>query len=63
MKAATAVACTSNGSGVEIDAVIDGETVIVLRGDVKDGGAPDPMSRVEIQRVKAPGGAAVQVGT
>ncbi|HEY1556747.1 MAG TPA: hypothetical protein VGF94_18050 [Kofleriaceae bacterium] len=67
MKAATAVACTSNDTGTELDAVIEGETiqgetVIIMRGDIKNGGAPDPMSRVEIQRVKAPPGAAVQVG-
>jgi len=63
MKAQTAVACTNNGAGVELDAVVQGEEIIVLRGQTKAGGAPDPMSRVEVTRVKAPGGAAVQVGT
>ena len=62
MKAATAVSCASNGEGVELDAVVQGEEIIVLRGTTKGGAAPDPMSRVEVTRVKAPGGAAVQVG-
>jgi hypothetical protein len=53
MKAMTAVACT----GVELDAVISGDEIIVVKGD-----GTDPMAREEIQRVKAPGGAAVVVG-
>lgn len=53
MKAVTAVACT----GVELDAVISGDEIIVVKGDGKD-----PMAREEVTRVKAPGGAAVVVG-
>jgi hypothetical protein len=53
MKAQTGVACT----GVEIDAVINGDEIIVLKGN-----GTDPMSREEVTRVKAPGGSAVVVG-
>lgn len=53
MKAVTAVACT----GVELDAVISGDEIIVVKGD-----GTDPMAREEVTRVKAPGGAAVVVG-
>ncbi len=53
MKAVTGVAC----QGVELDAVVSGEQVIVLTGD-----GTDPRAREEIQRAAAPGGAAVVVG-
>lgn len=52
MKAVTAVSCTS---GVELDAVVEGADVVVLKGS---GG--DPMARVEVTRVSAPPGAKVE---
>jgi hypothetical protein len=52
MKAATGVAC----SGVELDAVTTETEIIVLKGS---GG--DPMSRIEVMRVKAPGGSKIEV--
>jgi hypothetical protein len=53
MKAVTGVACSS---GVEVDAVIEGGDVIVLKGT---GG--DPMARQEVTRIAAPPGAKVEV--
>src|SRR5215510_68315 len=53
MKAVTAVGCSS---GVEIDAVVEGADVVILKGV---GG--DPMAREEITRVTTPPGAKVEV--
>jgi hypothetical protein len=53
MKAMTGVSCT----GVELDAVVSADEIIVLKGN-----GTDPMSREEVTRVKAPGGSAVIVG-
>ena len=60
MKAVAGVNCTMAGSekGVELDAVISGSEIVVLKLDVQIGVAPDPMSRTELMRVKAPPGAA-----
>jgi hypothetical protein len=49
--------------GVELDAVINSGEIIVLRLDVQVGVTPDPMSRTEIMRVKAPAGSAVSPET
>ncbi|MGE5185373.1 MAG: hypothetical protein ACM31C_25090 [Acidobacteriota bacterium] len=59
MKAVGAVQCMTGGTGVELDAVVDGEHVIVLKGKVDVGVAPDPMAREEVTRVAAPPGSAV----
>ncbi len=59
MKAVGAVQCMTGGTGIELDAVIDGEQVIVLKGHADTGVAPDPMAREEVTRVSAPPGSAV----
>jgi hypothetical protein len=61
MKAVTGVNCTPAGSerGVELDAVISVDEIVILRLDVQVGVAPDPMARTELTRVKAPPGSAV----
>jgi hypothetical protein len=61
MKAVSGVHCAMAGSekGVELDAVIVGDELVVLKLDVQVGVAPDPMARTEVTRVKAPAGAAV----
>lgn len=63
LKAVSAVACNQVATGVELDAVTTDEEIIVLKGKTMNGGAPDPMSREEVTRVKAPGGAKVEAGT
>jgi hypothetical protein len=63
MKAVSAVACNQPATGVELDAVTTNEEIIILKADTKSGVAPDPMSRQEVMRVKAPGGAAIEAGT
>ena|SRR5438874_12367868 len=55
MKALTACSCTG---GVEIDAVIQGDEIVVLKGK---GG--DPMAREEVTRIGAPPGAKIEAGT
>jgi hypothetical protein len=62
MKAVTGVNCAPTGSsaGIELDAVISGDEIVVLKLDVQVGVAPDPMGRTEVTRIKAPPGAAVQ---
>ena len=52
MKSPIGVSCL----GVELDAVINVDEIIVLKGN-----GTDPMSREEVTRVKAPGGSAVVV--
>jgi hypothetical protein len=54
MKAATGVSCGE----VEIDAVIEGADVIVLKGS---GG--DPMAREEVTRIAVPPGAKIEVAS
>lgn len=63
LKATSAVACNQPATGVELDAVTTDQEIIILKGNTKNGGAPDPMSRDEVTRVKAPGGAKVEAGT
>jgi hypothetical protein len=63
MKAVSAVACNRPATGVEIDAVTTDEEIIILKVNTQSGVAPDPMSRQELTRVKAPGGAAIESGT
>lgn len=65
MKAVTGVNCTPTGSdkGVELDAVISGAEIIVLKLEVQVGVAPDAMARTEVTRVKAPAGSAVSPDT
>ncbi len=59
MKAVGGVQCMTGGTGVELDAVVDGEQVIVLKGKADVGVTPDPMAREEVTRVAAPPGSAV----
>ena len=60
MQAVTGVNCTVAGSdkGVELDAAVAGEEIVILKLDVQVGVTPDPMSRTEIARIKAPAGSA-----
>jgi hypothetical protein len=60
MKALTSVLCGAAGTGTELDVVAQGETVIILRGHVDAGKAPDPMGREELTRFDAPPGAAIE---
>ena len=55
MKALTGVSCTS---GIELDAVIQGDDIVVLKGK---GG--DPMAREEVTRITAPPGAKIEAGS
>ena len=55
MKALTGVSCTS---GIELDAVIQGDEIVVLKGK---GG--DPMAREEVTRIGAPPGAKIEAGS
>ncbi|HUS29044.1 MAG TPA: hypothetical protein VMZ53_11050 [Kofleriaceae bacterium] len=61
MKAVTGVSCTQTGSdhGIELDAVIIGGEIVVLKLETHVGVAPDPMARTEVTRIKAPVGSAV----
>jgi hypothetical protein len=63
MKAVSGVACTSGATGTELDAVVSSDEIIVLRLRTDAGVTPDPMSREEVTRVKAPPGAKVEAGT
>ena len=54
MKALTAVSCSS---GIELDAVVQGSDIVVLKGK-----GSDPMAREEVTRVGAPPGAKIEVG-
>jgi hypothetical protein len=62
MKAITAVQCNQPATGVELDAVTTGDEIIILKANTQNGVAPDPMSREEVTRVKAPGGAKIEAG-
>ena len=55
MKALTGVSCTG---GDELDAVIQGDEIVVLKGK---GG--DPMAREEVTRIGAPPGAKIEAGS
>jgi hypothetical protein len=59
MKALTGVNCSTDGTGIELHAVINEPEIIVVKLDVYAGVAPDPMAREEVTRVKAPVGAAI----
>ena len=63
LKAESAVACNQVATGVELDATITDEEIIILKGNTQNGNPPDPMSREEVTRVKAPGGAKVEAGS
>jgi hypothetical protein len=62
LKAPTGVACMTGGTGIELDAVIDGAQVIVVKGKSDVGVTPDPMAREEVTRASATPGSAVVVG-
>jgi hypothetical protein len=63
MKAVSGVNCTAGNKGTELHAVVTETEIVVLKLAVEIGLSPDPMSRVEVTRVKAPGGAAIEAGT
>jgi hypothetical protein len=62
LKATSAVACNQPATGIELDAVTTDEEIIILKGNTQNGNPPDAMSREELTRVKAPGGAKVEAG-
>ena len=59
MKALTGVTCT----GIELHAVVQDQDIVILKLHTDQGGTPDPMAREEVQRIKAPGGAAIEAST
>lgn len=63
LKAESAVACNQVATGVELDASVTEDEIIILKGNTQNGNPPDPMSREELTRVKAPGGAKVEAGS
>jgi hypothetical protein len=61
MNAITGVQCLAGGGGTELHAVVQGgEEIVVLQMGINPGETPDPMSRVEVTRVKIPLGIAVE---
>jgi hypothetical protein len=63
MNAAIGMGCFGKNTHTELHAVVQKDEIIVLRLKLDGGVAPDPMNREEVTRVKAPGGAAIQIGT
>jgi hypothetical protein len=59
MKALSGVSCTLPTGNIELHAVAAEPDIIVLRLKVEPGVTPDPMSREEVTRVKAPVGASI----
>lgn len=62
MKAVTAVQCNQPATGVELDAVTTETEIVILKANIQNGVAPDPMSREELTRVTVPGGAKIEAG-
>ncbi len=62
MKAVIGVTCKDGPTGWELHLVFQDPDMIVLKMRVDDGVTPDPMSREEVTRVKAPLGASVSAG-
>lgn len=61
MKAVTGVQCLAGNGGTALHAVVQGgEEIVVLKMGINEGETPDPMSRVEVTRVKIPLGIAVE---
>lgn len=61
MNAITGVSCTTGGGGTELHAVVQGgEEIVVLKAGTEPGRTVDPMSRVEVTRIKIPLGIAVE---
>lgn len=60
MKAVTGVNCTAGDKGVELDATVVNDEIVVLKMSVQVGTAPDPMAREEVLRFKVPGGSAIE---
>ncbi len=59
MKAIIAAQCKDGTTGIELHAVVQGGSVIVLKLRIDDGVTPDPMAREEVTRVPIPTGAAI----
>jgi len=62
MKAVIGVACKDGATGTELHVVFQDPDIIVLKMRIDEGVTPDPMSREEVTRVKAPLGASVSAG-
>jgi hypothetical protein len=60
MKALSGVSCTLPTGNIELHAVAAEPDIIVLKLKVEPGVTPDPMSREEVTRVKAPVGASIE---
>jgi hypothetical protein len=61
MNAVTGGQCTTGGGGTDLHAVVQGgEEIVVLQLGTNPGQPLDPMSRVEISRIKIPLGIAVE---
>ena len=63
MKAQIGIACLAANKDTELHAVVQKDEIVILKLKLDGGIAPDPMAREEVTRIKAPGGAAIQVGT
>lgn len=62
MKALIAVQCKDGAAGTELQAVVQGNQIIVMKMRIDDGVIADPMAREELTRVVAPTGAAIEAG-
>jgi hypothetical protein len=60
MHAVMAVACAFGGTTWQLQAIVRGEDIIVMKVRADDGAKPDPMAREEVTRVTAPPGAAIE---
>jgi hypothetical protein len=64
MNAQIGMACLGpGGKDTELHGVVQRDEVIILKLVLDGGVKPDPMAREEVTRIKAPGGAAIQIGT
>lgn len=64
MNALTGVRCSTGATGTELHAVIQrGEDIVIVKLGIDDGVTPDPMSREEVTRIRAPAGAKIELGS
>lgn len=59
MRAILALQCKDGATGIELDAVVQIPSVIVLKARIDDGVTPDPMAREELTRIPVPTGASI----
>ena len=62
MKALLALQCKEGATGTELQAVVQGNQIIVMKMRIDDGVIADPMAREELTRIVAPSGAAIVAG-